>query len=444
MRLFYHILGNVALGAMTNTFTWFALVFWAYLATNSVLVTSVIGGSFLAATALSSLFMGAFVDHHPKKYALILSSIVTLVAFSFAGLIYYIAPAEAFTYVSSPALLALIFTLIVGAVAGNMRVIALSTIVTLVVPEERRANVNGMVGMVQGISFAGSSVVSGLLIGWYGMGVVLALAILLTALILVHAYFLTFPKEHIVHTEEKPKEIDLKGTIVAILAVPGFMMLIFFTTFNNFLGGVFMSLMDAYGLSLMSVETWGLALGVLSFGFIIGGLSIAKFGLGENPLRTLLLANIAMWATCIWFVSQPWIWLLFAGMAVYMCLMPIVEATEQTVIQKVIPFERQGRVFGFAQTVEQTASPLTAFMIGPIAQFVFIPFMTTGAGVALIGDWFGTGMNRGIALVFMTAGAIGLVVTIYALNSWSYRALSKRYKEAPTPTGPQAAPAPQH
>ena len=31
--------------------------------------------------------------------------------------------------------------------------------------------------------------------------------------------------------------------------------------FNNFLGGVFMALMDAYGLSLVSVQAWGLLLG---------------------------------------------------------------------------------------------------------------------------------------------------------------------------------------
>ena len=73
-----------------------------------------------------------------------------------------------------------------------------------------------------------------------------------------------------------------------------------------------------------------------------------------------------------------------------MFLGPYAEAAEQTTLQKVVPYERQGRVFGFAQSVEQAASPLTAFLIGPLAQFVFIPFMTTGAGAEAIGGWFGT------------------------------------------------------
>jgi DHA3 family multidrug efflux protein-like MFS transporter len=118
-------------------------------------------------------------------------------------------------------------------------------------------------------------------------------------------------------------------------------------------------------------------------------------------------------------------------MAVYMVLIPYAEAAEQTVMQKVVPYERQGRVFGFAQSVEQAASPLTAFLIGPIAQLIFIPFMTTGAGVELIGGWFGIGPDRGIALVFVLTGIVGLAVAAVALHSRPYRELSARYGGRP-------------
>jgi DHA3 family multidrug efflux protein-like MFS transporter len=105
-----------------------------------------------------------------------------------------------------------------------------------------------------------------------------------------------------------------------------------------------------------------------------------------------------------------------------------VEAAEQTILQKVVPPERQGRVFGFAQSVEQAATPITAFLIGPIAQLIFIPFMTTGAGVDILGPWFGTGIDRGLALLFTIAGVIGLTVTLIAMRSYSYRALSENYQ----------------
>lgn len=190
-----------------------------------------------------------------------------------------------------------------------------------------------------------------------------------------------------------------------------------------------MALMDAYGLTLVSVQVWGMLWGVLSLGFILGGLYIAKYGLGKHPLRNLFRINMITWTTCIFFTIQPSIVLLSIGMFVWVCLVPFIEATEQTIIQKVVPPERQGRVFGFAHSVEQAASPLTAFIIGPIAQYIFIPFMTTGAGVGLIGDWFGVGPGRGIALVFTLTGIFGLFVTLIAMRSNSYKLLAKRYAQ---------------
>jgi DHA3 family multidrug efflux protein-like MFS transporter len=90
-------------------------------------------------------------------------------------------------------------------------------------------------------------------------------------------------------------------------------------------------------------------------------------------------------------------------------------------------------VFGFAQSVEQAASPLTAFLIAPLAQFVFIPLMTDGAGARAIGGWFGTGADRGLALVFVLTGCVGLLASLVALRSRPYRSLSEHYMRKPEP-----------
>jgi DHA3 family multidrug efflux protein-like MFS transporter len=219
--------------------------------------------------------------------------------------------------------------------------------------------------------------------------------------------------------------------MLVVAAIPGLFALIFFTTFNNFLGGVFMALMDAYGLSMVSVQSWGIMWGVLSSAFIIGGLVISKFGLGKNPLRAMLLANIVIWSVCSVFTIYPSIVPLLIGMFIYLCVMPYIEASEHTIIQKVVPLERQGRVFGFAQSIEQMASPVTAFLIGPLTQFVFVPFMTDGFGARTIGSWFGTGMPRGIALVFTLTGIIGVAMTLIAFRSKAYATLSARFIDAP-------------
>jgi MFS transporter, DHA3 family, multidrug efflux protein len=203
--------------------------------------------------------------------------------------------------------------------------------------------------------------------------------------------------------------------------------MIVFAMWNNFLGGVFMSLMDAYGLMLVSVETWGIILAITSSGFIFGGMYVAKYGLGKNPVQTLLMVNIIMWAICLIFAFPSSIILTGMIVSVYMFFNPIAEACEQTILQKVVPFERQGRVFGFAQSMEQTASPLTAFFVGPLAELFVIPFMASSTGVLVFGSWFGTTEDRALALIFSLAGVIGLIATFLAFTSKSYRNLSESY-----------------
>jgi DHA3 family multidrug efflux protein-like MFS transporter len=374
--------------------------------------------------AILGLFFGTYVDHHKKKRAMLVSSGITLVTFTLATILYAVVPHADLINLSGVHFWMFMILILAGAIAGNLRMIALSTTVSLLVDKDKLDKANGMVGATNGLAFAITSVFSGLVIGMLGMDWALWISVALTAVVLVHLLTINFPEKAPQHTEEKPKKIDIKGTIAAITAVPGLIALIFFTTFNNFLGGVFMSLMDAYGLSLVSVEVWGTLWAVLSMAFIIGGLIVAKKGLTKSPLRLMFLANIAMWTISIFFTIQESIILLGIGMFLYMLLIPIIEAAEQTIIQKVVTHDRQGRVFGFAQSVEAAASPITAFMIGPIAQLVFIPFMSAGGkGAELIGGWFGVGPARGIALIFILAGAIGLAVTLLAMASKSYKIL---------------------
>jgi DHA3 family multidrug efflux protein-like MFS transporter len=439
MKTFHAVLANSLVAFVVNNFVWFAVTFWVYLETRSVIATSVMAGVFTLTVAFSGFLLGSLVDRYPKKRVMLLSSLASLVLYVIAGFVFLTASSEELRDASSVRLWIFIILALVGAIAGNLRGIAISTLVTILIAEDERDKANGLVGTANGVAFLGASIFSGLAVGYLGMFWVLAIAIVMSVLVIVHLMTLAIPdlpkKIRHAHDGEPEHEhdhdhqgVDVRGTIRAIRLVPGLFGLIFFHTFNNFLGGIFMSLMDAYGLLLVSVQVWGILWGVLSLGFIVGGMVVASKGLGKNPLRTLFLANIVMWSICSVFTLQASIVLLAIGMFVWLCLIPAVEAAEQTILQKVVAPERQGRVFGFAQSVEQAASPITAFLIGPVAQLIFIPFMTTGAGAQTIGSWFGTGTDRGLALLFTVAGLIGLAVTLIAMRSNAYRLLSERYE----------------
>lgn len=440
--VFHQILANNLVANITNFTVWFAVTFWVFLETRSVFATGMIAGVFLAFTVGFGFWFGSLVDHHAKKNVMLGSSATSLGFFAIALAFERRAPHGAFSEVSSLWLWALVFSAMLGVIAGNLRSIALPTLVTILIPEEGRDKANGLVGMVTGIGFLTTSVISGFLVAYGGMTAVLALALALTLAAFVHLEAVPIEEKPAATTSDAPKEpkrVDIRGTMRVIAKVPGLFALIFFATFNNFLGGIFMALLDAYGLSLVSVEKWGLLFGVLSTAFILSGLLISRFGLGGKPLRVLLLVNLISWSVACVFTIQPSIWLLAFGCFVWMFLGPWAEAAEQTTLQKVVPLERQGRVFGFAQSVEQAASPLTAFLIGPLTEFIVIPFMTTGRGARAIGGWFGTGPARGMALVFTVAGLVGVLATVMAFRSKYYRQLSAAYASAPEDPAPRTA-----
>lgn len=440
MSTFRRLLVNNLVSGVTSSFLWFAVTFWVYLETRSVVATAMIGASFSIASAVLSPLAGTYVDRHRKHQAMQLAALLMTGCFAGATAIFLAVDADDLLSLRNPAFWLLTALTLGGSVAGNMRGIALSTCVTLLVPEGMRDRANGMVGTITGVSFAITSVFSGLVVGQLGAGWAFYLSTGLAAATLLHLQTI-----HIEEAQPVPApgdhtgHVDVRGALEAIRAVPGLRMLILLAAFNNLLSGVFMALMDAYGLSLVSVESWGLLFGGVSFAFIGGGLVVARKGLGRLPLRLILIANLVNWIVCATFTVSSSIVPVVVGMVVWMGLVPVVEAAEQTVLQRAIPFERQGRVFGFAQMVENAAAPVTSICIGPIAETFVMPFMTDGRGADWIGGWFGVGPERGLALIFTVSGLIGIAVTFLAWGSRSYRRLSESWSAAPEPPTPAIA-----
>lgn len=430
MKQFYAVLANNLVSNVTNGYLWFALVFWLYLATQSVLVTGLLGGAYVLLASFASLVFGTFVDRHYKKSVMLLANVVATTAFILGGVVYWLGLRGQAVSASDPILWLFGVIILIGAVIGNMRNVALSTTVTLLVPAGERDKANGLVGAVNGVGFIVTSVVSGLSIGVIGMGWTLAIAAGLMLLATLHMWQLDIPEKEIAHDPElASKLVDVKGGWTAIMAVPGLVGLVFFSVFNNLIGGAYMALLDPYGLTLFSVEQWGMVFGLAGTGFVVGGLLVGKYGLGKRPLRTLMLVNIGVAIIGMMFTIREAGWLLLVGGWLYMTLVPFAEAAEQTVMQKVVPFEKQGRVFGLAGAMESATAPITAFLIAPLAEFFIIPAFRNPELQSQWSWFLGTGQMRGVTVVFVVCGALLILLATVAMRTRAYRQLSRAYTQ---------------
>ena len=221
MAVFRRLLVNTLAPGVTSSFLWFALTFWVYLETRSVVATGVIGGAFSISSALTGPFFGTFADRHRKHTAMMLSTAVSTLCFAVATSVFVAVDAGDLLRLRSPWFWLLIGFTLLGSVAGQMRSIALSTCVTLLVPEESRDRANGMVGTITGVSFAITSVFSGLVIGQLGMGWAYYGSLALTIVALVHLRSIHISEARPVDTgpADGPKHIDVRAGDRAVAAV---------------------------------------------------------------------------------------------------------------------------------------------------------------------------------------------------------------------------------
>ena len=82
---------------MINFTVWFAITFWVYLQTRSVLATGMVAGIFLVMTALTGIWFGSLVDHYRKKTVMQVSAAASLVLYVAAFALYQLTPPQSFT-----------------------------------------------------------------------------------------------------------------------------------------------------------------------------------------------------------------------------------------------------------------------------------------------------------------------------------------------------------
>ena len=223
-KTFYAVVANALAASLTNTFVWFAVTFWVYLETRSVIATSVMAGVYTTTVAITGMFLGSLVDRYPKKRMMLLSSAGSLLAFALASVLFVMTPTSEFADASSVRLWLFIVLALAGALVGNLRGIALSTLVAILIPEEERDRANGLVGTTNGVAFLVASILSGMVIGFLGVFWMLASAVVLTLLVIVHLATLAIPDRAVGDTgqgEAGTNSIDVRGTIDAIRRVPG-------------------------------------------------------------------------------------------------------------------------------------------------------------------------------------------------------------------------------
>jgi len=129
------------------------------------------------------------------------------------------------------------------------------------------------------------------------------------------------------------------------------------------------------------------------------GLTIAMVGI----LLIGLGRNLIVWALAAFFT------LLFV---------PLLNGSSQAIWQAKVAPDVQGRVFATRIVISQLAVPVSMLLSGSLADNVFEPAMMPGSNWAhIFGILVGTGPGAGMSLMFVIAGALGILVGLVGFTS---------------------------
>jgi DHA3 family macrolide efflux protein-like MFS transporter len=311
---------------------------------------------------------------------------------------------------------------------------AYSAATTLLVPKQHLGRASGLVQMGQSVGQLISPVLAGVLIVTIQIQGIILLDFATFLFALVTLLSARFPEAKTVASSEVGKGSLLREATygwIYIRTRPGLLGLLIFLAISNFLMGVIDVLATPLVLSFASPVVLGTVLSIGGSGMLVGSVVMSIWG---GPLRLIksVFGFMLLSGLCILVAGLRPSAELFALAAFLFCLgLPIINGSIQVIFQRKVAADVQGRVFALMRTIAGSSLPLAYVVAGPLADRVFEPLMTTGGLLAgSIGQLIGVGPGRGIGLMFITLGALTMLVTVVAYQYPRLRLLEEELPDA--------------
>lgn len=390
-----------------SAMTAFALTLWAWLITGEATALALVAFFSFVPTLLVSPFAGALVDRWNRKFvmmlsdlAAVLSTVVVLLLFSAGNLqIWHLYVTGAFA----------------GAF-GAFQFPAYSAAVTTMVSKEQYGRASGMLSTAQFASSIFAPVLAAILLGVIGIAGILTIDVL-TFLVAIGALLLPhIPQPKVSEEGRRGRGSLWKESFYGfryILDRPSLLglLLIFF--------GVNLVATFAFTvLSPMVLARTGndqMALGIVQSAIGVGGVAgsivLSIWGGPRRKIHGVLIGlTLAMLGILlVGFGRDAYTWASAAFFAMF--FIPIIQGSSQAIWQVKVAPDVQGRVFASRAFIATMSRPVALLAVGPLVDQIFEPAMMPGGGLAPKLGWLvGTGPGAGMSLMFIIAGALGMIV----------------------------------
>jgi predicted MFS family arabinose efflux permease len=299
---------------------------------------------------------------------------------------------------------------------GAFQFPAYSAAVTTMVPKKQYGRASGMLSTAQFASNIFAPALAATLLIIVGIGGILLIDIC-TFLVAIGALLLVHVPQPAVTREGRKSRGSLWTESVygfryiyerkSLLAL----LLIFFCV--NLLAPFAFTLLSPMVLARTGNDATALGLvqSAIGVGGLAGGIMLSIWGGPKRRIHGILL-GLTLVTMGMLFIGLGQTLLFWAPAAFFtIFFVPIINGSSQAIWQSKVAPDVQGRVFAARHMIAQVGAPVSMLLAGFLADNVFEPLMTVGgSGVPLFGWLIGSGPGAGMSLMFVIAGALGMLV----------------------------------
>ncbi len=331
---------------------------------------------------------------------------------------------------------------VVGSIAQTFQWPAYMASITLLVPKEQYGRVNGMLQFGQAATTIAAPALAGLLLSFMSLSKVLLIDFVTFLFAVTTLAIVRIPQPPESEAGKASKGSiwqEVKFAWNYIRERKGlFNLLMFFAVVNLAASVTGVALMPMV-LGFASEAGVGTIMSMVGVGLLIGGFIMTATGGPKKKIYGVLGAG-AMYSICFVMIGlKPSIWLVGAGVVLWYTVLPIMNASSQTIWMSKVEPDLQGRVFSMRRMMAQFTVPIGDFSAGPLADKIFNPLLIAGGPLAAsVGGVIGVGPGRGIGLMFLV---MAIVPGLAAL--WGFLNPRVRNVETEIPdhsAAPEAAP----
>ena len=410
MRPFTILLMGQAISIFGSVLTGFALAVWAYHESGS---SAWVYAGISIANGLPIFLLGpiagAAADRWNRKKIILTSQFAAISMTAVLTALYYTNTLEIWHIIVLVAFNSVFTAFLLPTVAAT---------VPLMVPKGLLTRANGSVALAFGIIELLSPLISGTLYHEFGLMSIFAidLATFSVGIFVIVITFIPQPPKTTQAAKDLEKETFFDSIMHGfryLLETPSMLQLIFFFAIVAGCIRAIGLMVQPMVLGFANAQELGHVMTIAGSGVLVGSILLIPFRDSGHHMKAIFGTTVAIAIAAILTPMTTHIYLLAAGGFVLMACFPMLDTNIRTLFQRKIDPSLLGRIIGARNFVLGICQTTIILSCGFLADKVFEPAMSVeGNAPSIIGDIYGFGTGRGIAVMISGIGVVLIFVII--------------------------------